>query len=155
MSGADAAALPEGRAARWIPLVAWIVCLALGIALICGALMLPASRTADVGPGRIPLLIGAAVAVLSAICLLREILGRGAAPDVGQGGTAAILLGLLIAYCVLIGVIGVIASTVIFMMAVMLWLDGAGHWLRSALITIVFAASIYALFTWVISTPLP
>ncbi|MDB5505525.1 MAG: Tripartite tricarboxylate transporter TctB family [Devosia sp.] len=155
MSQPGPAALPEGRPARSIPVVAWLVCLGFGIALIAGALILPASRTADVGPGRIPLLVGVAVAALSAVCLIRQLTGRGEAAELAKSRTAMILLVLLIGYCALIPLIGLITSTVIFMMAVMLWLDGVGKWLRSALITIVFAGLIYALFTWVIATPLP
>jgi putative tricarboxylic transport membrane protein len=125
-----------------------------GSALIIGALRLPGGSAADVGPGRLPLLIGIALTVLSVAYALSA--RRDAS---GQAGTATrpalILLAALCLYAALMPVIGALASTALFMMAIMLWLDGWRHWLRSLVISGAFVGLVHLLFTRVISTPLP
>lgn len=128
--------------------------LAVGVATIVGALRLPGSTAADVGPGRLPLLIGLALVILSVVY---AVLQTRAETDekVATTRPALILLGALFAYCALIPVLGALASTGLFMVAIMLWLDGPRHWLRSVLIAAAFVGLVHLLFTWVISTPLP
>lgn len=144
-----------GPMARLVPFAGLALCFAAGIALILGALALPESRTADVGPGRLPLLIGIAIVVLAAVSALRQLVDQIVPEGLEGAGQAGILLALLLVYCVLMPLVGVIVSTIVFMMAVMIWLDGPKRWLRSALVTAGFCGCTYALFVWVIATPLP
>jgi lysylphosphatidylglycerol synthetase-like protein (DUF2156 family) len=149
----------RARQARLAPVVGAVVSAVAGVALIAGSLQLPPSRTADVGGGRLPLLIGIAIMTMAFLYLIQQLRAypdRLSEPEAAHTSSrAAILLGLLIAYCALISLVGMIVATAAFMMAVMLWLDGRARWLRSALTTVVFLSLISALFTWVIATPLP
>ena len=145
------------RSLRFSPSAGAATSLAAGIAIILGSLQLPVSQTADVGEGRLPLLIGIIIVALSLAYAARTFVDQSGTDFVmiRSRANVAILLSLLIGYCAAIPLIGMVAATGIFMLIVMTWLSGWSHWLRSVAVTLTFLMLIYALFTWVIATPLP
>lgn len=124
--------------------------------LIAGALALPPSRTADIGAGRAPLLIGIVGAVL-AILLVWTDRGANEAARAERGYPPRMLGFLLvcIGYLTALPLIGYVAATMLFAAAAVLVLEWPGGWRLAIVTALGFALFVFGLFRAFLSVPLP
>ncbi len=141
-----------------------------GVALLAGSVAILVAVTAIPGRGGygmsgprfIPLLVGVALVVLSALFLLRtfvrpdEALGeRCAAEDeVTHWPTPALLAGGLVAYAFLLEPLGYIVATTLFF-APVAFLLGSRAIVRDAIAGLVLAVVLFAAFTQLLGVSLP
>jgi len=133
--------------------------LALAVAFSAGALKNHAYWGENgPGPGFLPFWLGLVMAVLAALMLLRAL--RSTDPGLpwlprGDGlRRLALVLGLTIAFVALLGVLGMVVGTVLFMTLVVRFLD-RHSWPLTLAVAFGVAAFNFMVFTFWLRVPLP
>ena len=138
--------------------------LAVGIGYELMALSMPVGGFANPGPGLYPIIVGAALILTSAACLIQNLVSgvpdRVLADDVGapaQKGEirrAWLLVAALIAYVIALKPLGFpVALPLLLMASVRVF--GETNWLRNFAVSVVLTAIAYAVFIVWLKVPLP
>lgn len=129
--------------------------------------LLPFTGTLE-GPRVFPIVIGVMLALASLALLLK---GLREAPSDEDGGPAepveeeddtlvqsptrlGVIIALLFGYILLFVPLGYIISTVLFVLAITMYLDSR-HWIRNLVYAIVFPLAVYFVFTELLQVTLP
>ena len=139
--------------------VAGACLLAFAIAFAAGALK-NYSYWGDNGPGSafLPFWLGVAMAVLAAILLVRSVRERDPGPawlpDAVGRRRIALVLGATVAFVALLGVLGMVVGTLLFMVFVVRGLD-RHRWTSTLAVAAGLAGFNYLVFTYWLKVPLP
>lgn len=110
------------------------------------------------GPGFLPFWLGLVMAVLAALMLLRAVRATDTGPPWLPRGDGlrrlALVLGLTIAFVALLGVLGMVVGTVLFMTLVVRFLD-RHPWPLTIAVALGVAAFNFMVFTFWLRVPLP
>ena len=140
-------------------------CLAFGIGYEVMALSMPLGCFGSPGPGLFPIIVGAALILTAAACLIQNLVSRApAAPgleDAGapvhahrEFGTAWLLVAALILYVVVLKPLGFpIALTLLLMASVRIF--GYRRWLRNIAMSVLMTVIAYVVFIVWLKVPLP
>lgn len=131
----------------------------IGALVIYLASALPPSRTADVGPGALPLIIGIGLVAISIVLMLQKQVTSRAEPDgetIGdQTKRALAALATVAVYCVAVEFVGFFVPTLLFAAAIIVWMDGRVALPRAIVTSLVLCGSTYLLFKVLLDLPLP
>ncbi len=133
-----------------------------GAAMIWGALLLPESRTADVGAGRLPLIIGLAIMAMSALvaasgffALEAAASGQPAEADERpQAGAFLLMLGTL-AFVLAIDHFGYLVASTVFILAFVYLASTRRRAFTAVATWACSTAFTYLLFQLILDLPLP
>lgn len=134
-----------------------IVFLVLGVSLFFYAQTLTISSTGtSIGPKELPLFLAVVLILFSIINLLTALRAKRAAKQADglEYRKFLILLGLLLAYVVLLEPLGYVISTFLFLFAAFQAME-QGQYVKSALIAAAFAGGVYYLYVDVALGVLP
>ena len=113
----------------------------------------------DLGSGFFPMVVGIAMCALSALRLIlaireKEKEAKKSGDDLMGGLGTLILIG---AYCIAFSPVGFIVSTIVYLFLQILLLTPKEkrNWLVISIISVVTPFAFYALFVYLINTPLP
>ena len=134
-----------------------IVFIALGVALFFYSRTLTSSSAGTtIGPQELPLFLAVALIITAVINLVAAL--RGKSPEKKEEGLEyrkfLIILGLLLAYALLLEPLGYVISTFLFLMAGFQIMERGGY-VKSALIAGAFSGGIYLLYVKVALGVLP
>lgn len=134
-----------------------IVFIALGVALFFYSRTLTSSSTgSSIGPQELPLFLAVALTITAGINLVSAL--RVKSPEGKEEGLEyrkfLILLGLLLAYVLLLEPLGYVISTFLFLMAAFQTMEKGGY-LKSALIAAAYSGGIYLVYVKVALGVLP
>lgn len=134
-----------------------IVFIALGVALFFYSRTLTSSSTgSSIGPQELPLFLAVALTITAVINLVSAL--RVKSPEGKEEGLEyrkfLILLGLLLAYVLLLEPLGYVISTFLFLMAAFQTMEKGGY-LKSALIAAAYSGGIYLVYVKVALGVLP
>ena len=139
--------------------------LAVGVGYESMALSMPVGGFANPGPGLYPIIVGAALILTSAACLIQNLVSgvpdRVLADDAGapaqaKGGVrrAWLLVAALFAYVIALKPLGFpVALPLLLMASVRVF--GETNWLRNFAVSFVLTAIAYAVFIMWLKVPLP
>jgi putative tricarboxylic transport membrane protein len=138
------------------------VLIALGVALYWHSGTMTTELTSgNIGPEVLPQLLAGALVITATLNLVTVLripsTGRKSAGESGQGGgynTFLILVGLLLAYVLLLEPLGYVISTFLFLLAAFQTME-RGKLLKSAAIAAAFAGGVYVLYVQIALGSLP
>lgn len=136
------------------------VVLAVGIALLAGALGFPFILEGIPGPGFLPLLIAFGIVGTGLALIVNAIRGRVPVaegviwPPLSGWARVGLMLGALAIAFYLLDVLGFLVATTLFM-AVMVFCLGERSWRMLATVPILSAIGLYAVFAVWLRVPLP
>lgn len=137
--------------------VAGAVVVLLSVAVAIGATRFPASTGAVPGPALFPLLLAALWAPLGVGLLVSGWRQQGAIEGGGSASSARqmlVLLGLAVAYALLMPRLGFVSSSALFLALAVGYL-GYRHWWRAGALGLSVAFVVFWLFRVVMKVPLP
>ncbi len=136
-----------------------VLALAFGIIYTIASLKLPRAPVGDpMGPIYFPLGLGIFMAVLGALMLITSKKDDSARHENFQKKNftiVIIIVALGIAYSFLFNKLGFIASTLLFLLALLFLINGPKSWLKNILISVIFTVGIWLLFERVFLITLP
>lgn len=134
-----------------------IVFIALGVALFFYSRTLTSSSTgSSIGPQELPLFLAVALIITAVINLVAAVRAK-SSKEKGEGleyGKFLVILGLLLAYVLLLEPLGYVISTFLFLMAAFQTMEKGGY-IKSALIAAAFSGGIYFVYVKVALGVLP
>jgi hypothetical protein len=113
------------------------------------------TRTGRLGPGFFPRVIGTLMVGFTLYSMASELrAANGASGGGGYGGQVALIMGLGIAYVALLGVLGGVVATVLFLLVALLLLN-PGRLVQNVAVAVLVPAAIYVLFDTLLNAAIP
>ena len=136
-------------------LIAGVVCILIGIAIVIGSVRLHLGTPTEPEPGFFPFVSGVALVVVSVVLLVYAGLGRstGMAPFGKLGRPAILVMGLFV-YSLILDFAGYMIATVLLSAAVLLVMD-VKIWWKIAVASLVVSVGSYFVFDRLLGISLP
>ena len=113
------------------------------------------TRTGRLGPGFFPRIIGVLMVGFTLYAMVTELRPAADAPGArGYGGQVALIMGLGIAYVALLGVLGGVLATVLFLLVALLLLN-PGRLVQNVAVALLVPVAIYILFDTLLNAAIP